>query len=256
MSGRWTLVGVDCATQEDRMGLCRMVLDEDGKLHVERLTLGTAGESPAANVCNWIAGQESFVLAFDAPLGWPKKLGKRLASHSAGEALDTAADELFRRHTDRFVHKSLGKLPPEVGADRIARTTRAALGLLAEIRAQATRPIPLSWCQASEAGAIEVYPAATLITRGLPTTGYKTDTAAGRKTRARILERIESEVEMSAAHELMIEDPNLLDALICALAAADFARGLCEEPPDLAHAKKEGFIWFRSKGQRSLAYDG
>ena len=256
MSAAWTLVGIDCATQEDRMGLCRMVLGADGALQVERLTLGTAGESPAANVCQWIAGQERYVLAFDAPLGWPKSLGEHLSTHVAGDALSAPSEELFRRKTDRFVQKALGKLPPEVGADRIARTARAALGLLGEVRALAGHAVPLSWRQGKDAGAIEVFPAATLITRGLPTTGYKTDTAAGRKLRARILERIEAEVEMSTARELMIEDPNLLDALICALAAADFARGLCEEPTELEHAKKEGFIWFRSTGQRALSYGG
>jgi predicted RNase H-like nuclease len=248
----WTIVGIDCATQEERMGLGRGVLGADGSLSVERVTLGTAGESAAASVSQWIDQQAHFVLALAAPLGWPARLGEALVQHVAGAALTPKPDELFRRHTDRLVQKALGKLPPDVGADRVARTARAALALLSDVRALAGRPIPLAWQQGRESGAIEVYPAATLITRGVSGVGYKAGTAQGRKARAEILKRLAKHADIKATRDVMIEDANLFDAMVCVLAGADFARGVCVEPPNLEIARKEGHIWFRGSGQAVL----
>jgi predicted RNase H-like nuclease len=250
----WTIVGVDCATQEERMGLARGILSADGALSVERVTLGTAGESAAASVCQWIESQPNFVLALDAPLGWPARLGESLVQHVAGAELAPQPDELFRRRTDRLVAKALGKTPPDVGADRIARTARAALAMLGAVRVLAGRPIPLAWRQASESGVIEVYPAATLITRGVSGVGYKAGTAQGRKARDEILQRLAKEADIKTTRDVMVEDANLFDAMVCVLAGADFARGHCVDPPDRDLARKEGHIWFRGTGQRSLCF--
>lgn len=248
----WTIVGVDCATQEERMGLARGVLSEAGTLAIERVTLGTAGESAAASVSQWITARPAFVLALDAPLGWPKALGGALSKHVAGAELRPSPDEMFRRDTDRLVHKTLGKWPPEVGADRIARTTRAALDMLKAVRAHSTRPVPLAWQQGQESGAIEVFPAATLLARGVSATGYKANTLQGRRTRAELLDRLSQEIDLRSHRDVMVDDVNLFDAMLCVLAGADFARGVCVEPSDLARASKEGFIWFRAGAQGSL----
>lgn len=234
------------------MGLARAVLQESGTLRLERLTLGTAGESAAANIAQWIGGQDRFVVALDAPLGWPKPLGTALSRHTAGERLKPGADELFRRETDRLVHKHVGKMPPDVGADRVARTARAALDLLAAVRARTGQPVPLAFAQGQEAGVVEVFPAATLITRGVSAVGYKADTTRGRKTRREVLSRLGQELDLSSTRDVMVEDANLFDAMVCVLAGADFARGLCVAPTDLVRARKEGFIWFRASGQRAL----
>jgi predicted RNase H-like nuclease len=252
MAQRWIIVGVDCATQEAQMGLARAVLHESGELELERVTLGTAGESAAASISQWIGTHEHYVVAFDAPLGWPKALGTALSRHTAGEPLKAAADALFRRETDRLVHKQLRKLPPDVGADRVARTSRAALDLLREVRAHARRPVPLAWQQGAEAGVIEVFPAATLIARGVSATGYKTNTTRARHARGEVLNRLAQELTIRPSRDVIIDDTNLLDATVCALAAADFARGLCVAPEDPELARKEGFIWFRASGQRAL----
>jgi Protein of unknown function (DUF429) len=220
------------------------------------VTLGTAGESPAASIAQWIAGAERFVLAFDAPLGWPAGLASAIGAHEAGTAIPQAPDALFRRQTDHLVHRTLGKWPLEVGADRIARTAHAALAMLAEVRRISERRVPLAWWQASDSGAIEVFPAATLLTRGLPGARYKADTTQGRRARAEILQRLGKETEICVTHDLMVEDADQLDALLCVVAGADFARGACVEPEDLAMAKKEGFIWFRTNGQRKLPIAG
>ena len=252
MSGVWTIVGVDCATQEERMGLARGQLGEDHRLRVESVTLGNAGESAAASVSQWLDGQAQFVLALAAPLGWPERLGTTLVAHAAGDALSPSADALFRRETDKLVQKVLGKQPPDVGADRVARTARAALEFLSDVRALARVPIPLAWQQAEESGAIEVYPAATLIAHGVSGTAYKANTAPGRKARAEILDRLAAHSELNVPREVMVEDANLFDAMLCVLAGADFARGLCVEPLHPERARKEGHIWFRGSGQRSL----
>lgn len=252
MTQRWTIVGVDCATQEAQLGLARAVLHESGELELERVTLGTAGESAAASISQWIKNQDHFVIAFDVPLGWPKALGSALAQHDAGESIGASAESLFRRETDRLVHKRLRKLPPDVGADRVARTSRAALDLLGAVRAHAGRSIPLAWHQAHESGVIEVYPAATLIAHGVSTTAYKTNTTRGRHARADVLSRLASEMTVRPSRDVIVDDSNLFDAMVCAIGAADFARGLCVEPIDSEIARKEGFIWFRSSGQRAL----
>jgi predicted RNase H-like nuclease len=248
----WSIVGVDCATQEERMGLARAVLQADGALRLERVTLGTAGESAAASVSQWIAGQPRFVIALAAPLGWPRALGEALAQHVAGAPLAPAPEQLFRRDTDRLVHRHLGKQPPDVGADRVARTARAALGLLSEVRAHAARPIPLAWKQGGESGAIEVFPAATLLAHGAQPGAYRAHTPQARKARSALLARLQKQLDPGAMRDVMIDDPNLFEAAICALAGADFARGQCVPPPELERAQKEGFIWFRASGQRAL----
>ncbi|HKP62237.1 MAG TPA: DUF429 domain-containing protein [Polyangiales bacterium] len=249
----WTLVGIDCALDEHKLGLARARLDAAGTLNVERVTLGTAGESAAASVSAWLDGAEQYVVALNAPLGWPAQLAPSIHGHRAGEPLAQRPDALFRRQTDQLVHKAVGKWPPEMGADRIARTAWAALGLLSAVRALRSRPLPLVFRQA-ESGVIEVFPVATLRARGLAGAGYKAKTHAGRRARADLLKRLGAELELSVAHDLLIEDPNQFDALLCVLAGADFARGLCVPPTDLTLAKQEGFIWFRSSGQRVLPY--
>jgi len=246
------VVGVDCATTEERTGLARGVVDSEGELRVERVTLGTAGESAAATVASWISGCERFVIGLDAPLGWPAPLGQALASHQAGQPLSPTAEQLFRRETDRYVQAELGKLPLEVGADRIARTARAALALLDEIRALTAGAVSLVWRPGAEWGAVEVYPAATLLSRSISPAGYKANTGKGRTRRAAVLDRLKHEVSTDITRELLIENEDLMDAMLCALAAADFARGDGLPPTDPARARTEGWIWFRGRGQRTL----
>ena len=162
-----------------------------------------------------------------------------MVEHVAGAELSPAPDELFRRQTDRLVKKALGKLPPDVGADRIARTARAALGMLAEVRALAGRSIPLAWQQGKESGAIES-PPAPLITRGVSGVGYKANSAQGRKARTEILARLANEADIKTTRDVMIEDANLFDAMVCVLAGADFARGTCTPAQRLSAGAQGG----------------
>jgi predicted RNase H-like nuclease len=248
----WIVVGVDCATQEERTGLAYGVVDDQGLLALKRVTLGTAGESAAATVASWIGSATQYVVALSAPLGWPLPLGEALVHHRAGDPLEIEPEQLFRRETDRFMQAEIGKQPPDVGADRVARTARAALQLLRRIRAASQLALPLAWEPGAASGVIEVHPAATLRSRNISATGYKVETPAGRKARSAILERLRPELLTTVSSELLTENDDLLDAVVCTVAAADFARGDALPPLDRARAQREGWIWFRSRGQRKL----
>jgi predicted RNase H-like nuclease len=248
------VVGVDCATQEARTGLAYGVIDGAGALELKRVALGTDGESAAHTVATWIAGAEQYVIAFDAPLGWPSALASALPRHRAGEPIAAEPEQLFRRETDRFVHKELHKLPLEVGADRIARTARAALDLLQQIRDASRERLPLAWTPGRASGVIEVYPAATLLSRGISPRGYKADSSAGRKAREAVLARLLPELHVARERDRtqIVDNDHMLDAALCAVAATDFARGFSLPPEDRALAEREGWIWFRGRGQRAL----
>ena len=84
-------------------------------------------------------------------------------------------DHLFSRHTDRVVRARTGKRPLEVGADRIARAALRAVKVLGELRAETSLSLPLALTPGmpEEPSAIEVYPAATLLARGLASSGCK-----------------------------------------------------------------------------------
>ena len=74
------------------------------------------------------------LLALDAPLGWPEAMRTELRAHTAGGTLATARQRMFSRMTDRFVERSTGKRPLDVGANLIAKTAHWALELLEQIR--------------------------------------------------------------------------------------------------------------------------
>lgn len=248
----WVIVGVDCGAREDRLGLARGLLHADGRLEVTRVTLGTAGESPARTIANWLAGSERHLIALDSPLGWPAALGGELSTHRAGQALAGEADRLFRRQTDDFVHAVSGKRPPPVGADAIARMSHAALGVLAEAREASGLPLPLAWAQGEDSGAIEVYPAASLAARKLPSSGYRAKSARARALRGELLERVLEELDTNIHRDVLIENPDLFGAMLSLLSGADFVRRQCQPPPDPALAAEEGWIWVRVYGQARL----
>jgi predicted RNase H-like nuclease len=139
-----TIIGIDCATEPRRVGLaCGYYEDEQAK--IVEVKLGLKTESILDSIRSWLVQTPYILIALDAPLGWPKKLGETLVTHRAGQPVDGEADDLFRRRTDKVVKCKIGKQPLDVGADRIARTARAALELLAKVRKVVDKPIPLAW---------------------------------------------------------------------------------------------------------------
>lgn len=240
------IIGIDCATVAARVGLAW------GQHTVQGLVLKKAGvadsqEAMVELLATWVAGQPRVLIAFDAPLGWPEPLGRLLATHRAGEPLAEQPNRLFRRETDRFIKQRLGKLPLDVGADRIARTAHAALALLTALRQQTGEPIPVVWSAAypDYAGAIEVYPAGTLSAAGIRSSGYKEP--GKRIERQPIITWLATQMEGVTGHRLLAENADVLDAAICLVAGRDFLLGRAMAPTSLKLAKKEGWIWVRDK---------
>ena len=242
------LIGIDCATKPKNIGIA--LAEVDREMRVCEVHAGVP--DPWGTVSNWLtqARDTGVLIALDAPLGWPRALAEVLDSHQAGESVEQHdANALFRRSTDPYIRSKVGKQPLDVGADWIARTAHAALTGLARLRTTSSLPIPLAWTSgpSRDVSAIEVYPAATLKAHGLPFQGYK-DPVAGRDMRARILCQLEG-VKMSDDCKLcVLANADGLDAVICAVAAADFVSGAVMPPDDLHLARKEGWIWCRAPG--------
>jgi predicted RNase H-like nuclease len=238
-----TLLGVDCATLPTKTGLARAVL-EDGRWALRDARIGTRSDPPAAVLAAWLAEDPGAVLALDAPLGWPADLGDALAGHRAGDAIDAPSERLFARATDHAVHARHGKMPLEVGAGWIARTARATLGLLDEVRRATGQPLPLAWSPSGlrAAAAIEVYPAATLIAHGHALAGYK---VPGSPARTAVVRGWPDAVVVPPSLDLVALSADVFDAIVCVLAGADFLAGAARGPDDPELARGEGWIWVR-----------
>jgi predicted RNase H-like nuclease len=240
------LIGIDCATDDAKVGLARGTLNESGLCVDEALACGRE-RSAVERVADWLtATPGAALIAIDAPLGWPQPLGRVLSTHEAGRVITEEPNQLFRRETDRFIQRSLGKTPLDVGADRIARTAHAALRILGALRESLGVAIPLAWDPGALEGisAIEVYPAATLISRRYRSGGYKKpgDTAE----RMEMIESLSGELRLPPNRAAVETNADALDACICLLAASDFIRGVAAPPSDEARAVVEGWIWARA----------
>lgn len=238
------VIGIDCAVQHKKTGLAFGRSDGE-KMIVEEVRMGN-DPTPAALVCGWLENAERALIALDAPLGWPFPLGPTVSEHLAGHGIGPESNQLFRRATDKMIWKVYGKLPLEVGADRIARTAVAALKFLDEVRQRTGKDIPLAWNADFQAcGAIEVYPAATLRAHGIGRSGYKPPDA--REERLEILQNLKGLIELEVEESEVISSSDTLDAVLCLLAAQDFLKGNCIPPEDDKLAAKEGWIWVRGK---------
>lgn len=236
------VVGIDCATDPRKVGLACASLTSQGVT----VTAAVRGESHGQLlevIHGWLHEVPRALLALDAPLGWPAVMGEALVGHRAGAPLDIEPNRLFRRETDRFVHRVTGRLPLDVGADRIARTALAALGLLQGLREALDDPLPLVWTPdyVDRIGVIEVYPAATLRLRGLRHSGYKDDRQVD--LRNEMVAGLREHGRLDCDVALLTADADVLDAVVCTLAAADFLSGRAMAPEDQVLARKEGWIW-------------
>lgn len=241
-----TIIGIDCATDDAKVGLARAVM-KDGQCTINFAGVCSSEKEVAEELADWIFGHDRVLLALDAPLGWPQAMGRALAKHRAGEALPDLANDLFRRETDRFVRARLGKQSLDVGADRIARTAHSALKLLTDLRQRSGLAIPLAWgpSYAERLAAIEVYPAATLIGYGITVNGYKKKEAIAE--RKALIGSLRLVVDLPEEQTAMERSADALDAGVCVLAGADFLLGQSYSPPDEELARHEGWIWVRPR---------
>jgi hypothetical protein len=255
-------LGVDVATRLGRVGVATGRWDGE-RVRITSVAAGGRGDLPGPRtgptadmverVTAWLAARvpadEPVVVGLDAPLGWPVPLVEGLQGHRAGGRLPApdAPDRLWRRAADVHVHEQVGKLPLEVGADRIARAAWAGLEILHALRAATGRAllVPLDPTGVDDA-AFEVYPAATLarILGAVPS--YK---GAARAAREDLLDALAPQVRVEGPHrETALDVDHAFDAVICVLAALDARRGLAAPVPDALRpvAAREGWIHVRA----------
>ena len=240
-----TVIGIDCAAQPKNVGLA-LGSWKSGRTTISETASARTWPAIVSIIRDWVGGPT--LLALDAPLGWPASFGPALRGHSAGESIEGEANRLFRRETDDAIHAALKKRPLDVGADRIARTALAALRLLGDVREDLKQPIPLCWAprKLTRTQAIEVYPAATLKTRGSVHTGYKGPDAKARSARVSIARKLSGEFKVNtAACRQALGSDHLLDAMVCVAAGFDFLDGKCLRPKDQSKIEPEGWIWVR-----------
>lgn len=242
------LIGIDCATEDSKIGLALGHLGAGG-LAVSEAKQCTREQRAADLVTGWVgSAQGPVLLAIDAPLGWPVALSEALVAHIAGEQIHAEPHHMFRRFTDRFIQKNFDKTPLDVGADRIARTAHAALGLLGELRQRLSSDLPLAWSPDPIAAlsAIEVYPAVTLLSHGMTSRGYKKPRDVAE--RGKIIRSLRTRLDLPEnIVPRLSESADALDAVVCLLAGADFLLGNADPPEDLALARREGWIWVRRR---------
>ena len=254
------IVGIDCATVPERVGLARAVPHGGGWRLIDA-GVGSRARPPETVVPAWLDEAPRTLLALDAPLGWPVALADALVGHRAGAPIRAAPNALFRRSTDTAVHRRYGKLPLEVGADRIARTARAALGLLHALAVRRGSAIPLAWVPAgwrdadesAWPSAIEVYPAATVRAHGVAERGYG---VPGSGARQRVARHVRSLLDVADGLDLETLAPDAFDAVLCVVAGVDALTGAASSPDDdgvhgdhetldRATIEGEGWIWVR-----------
>jgi predicted RNase H-like nuclease len=250
------VIGVDAASRPENTGLALVKGRLDGAFELSAVEPSCKHVDPVERIATWLEGAVDAILAVDAPLGWPAALSDGLNGHVAGMPLGDDPDLLFRRMTDRRVHETVGKLPLEVGADRIARAARAALELLQRLRERLERTIELGWqCEDRGLRAVEVYPAATLrALRGKPPR-YKGDVPDEGAIRRGLLKELEREIRVPAnLVEVATARDHGFDAVVAAVGGVDFLRGNCEGPipGEMELARREGWIWVRRRDVSSM----
>ena len=253
------LVGIDCSTNPRDVGIALAELGDT--IRVCEVHTGT--KDPWRKVADWLLARDtqSALIALDAPLGWPSALANELTSHSAGSPVRTHSNEVFRRFTDRHIKCSIGQQPLDVGADRIARTAHATLKELSTLRERCGTSIPLAWWKDNIEGihAIEVYPAATLISHGLPCDKYKDKRNPDHRcVREEIATNLPDIKLAGNCLETALDNADGLDAVVCLLAAADFVRGDADPPPKDKNkvVYREGWIWCRKAQSQSARASG
>jgi predicted nuclease with RNAse H fold len=223
------IVGIDCAANWKNVGVAFGTF-AGGRLTIDEATCGN--RTPVDLVAARLGEVSSAVIALDAPLGWPAPMIDALASHAAGERLAGDRAQFFNRQTDLEIRRRFGKKPLEVGANLIAHTAYSAITLLNELRAALGTEIPLAWTPGipNAVVAIEVYPAVTRIGHGIACDGNR-------------LRQLPASVALPASLAADCGVDHVRDAVLCAIAAADFCAGTAVAPGEHRLANREGWIW-------------
>ncbi len=243
------LIGLDAASDRAKFGYAIGVLEGDCVRVEQAGLLSDAGGPIHSLIVPALLSAPAALIAIDAPLGWPDGLRGLVGGHRAGSPpRDTCKNDCFRRATDVQVHQLLGKMPLEIGADRIARAAYEALLVIGELREKSGLPIPLAW-QSPHSGvaAIEVYPAATLTAHGYARAPYKKPEHG--EERIALATSLKSRGLIEGLDRYSSQRVDVFDAGLCLLAAADFFLGRCTGPTaeQFEQAQREGWIWVARK---------
>lgn len=275
------LVGIDAAVDPRNNALLRATYRDGGNEHTasrlpvitcEILLRPQTEEELISTLVDWCSDVVyTTVLCVDAPLGWPAPLSAALRRHRAGDPLPGEANRLFRRTTDGDVRKRVGKVPLDVGADRIARAALSTLNRIDQIGREVSAPtivpitrdeLPLESCHKEDPPplfVLETYPAGWCASETIDTRGYRPSRAIERRL------KLLSEVRRAAAGSYVVDfaDASIetelarraddLDAFLCVLAGADALSGKAPDPMeldggcDLEVFRTEGWIWCKSR---------
>jgi hypothetical protein len=221
------LVGIDVATVPAKVGLARSIY-VDGRVQLEEAMLCT-GSIPAETIANWLLGSLDPVLLAIERLWAGRRSSPRASPHQAGEWIELHPTRCSAHHGS-FIQQKLSKTPLDVGADRIARTAHAALALLGDLRHRLDAPIPLAWSpELSGIAAIEVYPAATLVAHGMPSSAYKAPDQESK--RREILAALQEWIDVGTQAQVLQAHA---DAPRCCRLSAR-GQGLSRGPSDVAY---------------------
>ena len=88
------IVGIDYAAQAKNTGLA-YAIPEGEKLAVDDARCASNDATASSIIRTWMRDSRRFLLALDAPLGWPAAFSRALASRWAGEPLRPAAHVMF-----------------------------------------------------------------------------------------------------------------------------------------------------------------
>jgi hypothetical protein len=181
------------------------------------------------------------VTAVDSPFGWPVAFVSAVATWGDGLPWPVSASaDLRHRLTDRSVYLGRGINPLSVSSDRIGVCAWRCARLL-------TR-----WGVTDRVGGqgvAEVYPAVALRSWQLPGTGYKhRDPTLAAAAPGQLIDELRARCPWLQADavdwEVMAQNHDALDSLICALVGRAIELGATEPIPDDARmrAEREGWI--------------
>jgi len=240
-------IGIDVAAQMKGCGYAVGYVASSGVMIEDAglLDASFGSQSALEHLAEKIRSASGALIAIDAPLGWPALMGPSLSDHKAGDFLKVPRRELFRRTTDIAVKNLTGKMPLEVGAEKIAHAAHHAVEIIQRLRHLTGLPLPLAWSQQVRGAVIiEVYPGATLAGNGIASKGYRKTDSEGIAARLQIARQLQHSIPLS---KWTCGSVDVFDACLCLLAAKDFLGGNVARPENLELAEKEGWIWVRPR---------
>jgi predicted nuclease with RNAse H fold len=244
--------GIDLSTQPGRTAVCTIEWTRDLALVSFALDTTDAG---LIEVCHTFDK-----IGIDCPFGWPEPFVHALGAHIAGlpwpgraQPTNEFRTRLAFRTTDRYVRETTGQIPLSVSTNLIGMTTMRC-ALLLDALGEVDR--------AGTSGAVvEVYPAATLRTWGLPNTAYKR--SPNRPALAALLDLLITRIPQldfaAGARERCARSDDAFDALVCALTARAAAQGRTLQPSPGEQARRaavEGWIHLPMDLPEALVYSG